>query len=156
MADTNTIIVDAIDNMAAHLETQRVAWGVNAIYTYPAYRVGQRGNAIMLECDGVTPQLVQVAAPQVQVDWKCSVRIWYFDASVEAERFFRDAYTTLSLVAFYLIENPRPNGYGELLLDDQAFGPVINGFPNEPDTGAPLIGASISAMLTVSKTHTQT
>ena len=62
---------------------------------------------------------------------------------------------TRKIVA-YLIENPRPNGYGELLIDDQAFGPSIEPIQGIESEAGQLLAGKFNLVHTYYKAHTQT
>lgn len=155
MADTGVFIKDALDNMKVALDTQRAAWGVSEVFVYPAWQAGTK-NAICLVPGSVRAEQVELAYPTLVVDYKVPIQIWCFLGSVMDRTLFNDAYTLASKIVWYLVEHPSPNSYGQLLLDDQAFGPTVGEFSVVQTEGAPLYGIRIDTVLTYTKTHTIT
>lgn len=152
---TGDYIDDAVQNLKAAMETQREAWQVKEIHGYAAYEVGALGPAIAIDVQGWQPVLVGVSKPTVEVDHKVSLRVWYATIDARADVAFRDIYRKLSRMVKYLIENPRPNGYGELLIDDQAFGPTVQAITGIETSSGPLIAGRFDLVHTFSAVHTQ-
>jgi len=154
---TGDIITDAVVNLKAALDTQRVTWGVSEVFPYPAHEVGTRGNAIAIEvAPSWIPKLEELASPVVHISHKVALRIWYITNIIRVEKAFEDIYSKLSKIVIYLIEHPSPNGYGELLIDDQGFGPTVEPITGVESEAGQLLAGKFTLIHTYFKAHTQT
>jgi hypothetical protein len=153
---TGDILSDAVANLQAALDSQKTTWGVSQVYDYAAQEVGVRGDAIAIEVTSWQPQLIQQASPSVELAHKVGMRVWYITAAIRADVAFEKILSKLSKIVVYLIENPRPNGYGELLIDDQAFGPTIEAVQGIESGAGQLLAGKFNLVHTYYKAHTQT
>mgnify|MGYP001453050175 CR=1 FL=1 len=153
---TGDIISDAVANLHAALDSQKTTWGVSQVYKYAAHEVGVRGDAIAIEVTSWTPELVGQASPTVELAHKVGMRVWYITSAIRSDVAFEKILSKLSKIVVYLIENPRPNGYGELLIDDQAFGPTIEPITGIESEAGQLLAGKFNLVHTFYKTHTQT
>jgi len=153
---TGDIISDAVANLHAALDSQKATWGVSQVYKYAAQEVGVRGDAIAIEVTSWQPQLIQQASPTVDLAHKVGLRVWYITKAIRADVAFSEILSKLSRIVVYLIENPRPNGYGELLIDDQAFGPTVEPIQGIESEAGQLLAGKFSLVHTYYKAHTQT
>lgn len=154
MADTGNPAIDGVNNMVTALRTQQSTWGLKKVYDHPGYRYGEAGPALSVELDGLIPQLVQVGGTTAEVEWTIGLRIVYFTELSKIQVTYRDVLTILGLVGVYLLENPRPNGYGNLLLEASAFGPEFDVVPTKAEQDTMLFGGSILAVIKHTRAHT--
>jgi len=153
---TGDIISDAVANLHAALDSQKTAWSVSQVYKYAAHEVGVRGDAIAIEVTSWQPQLLQQSSPTVELAHKVGLRVWYITKAIRPAVAFSEILSKLSKIVAYLIENPRPNGYGELLIDDQAFGPSIEPIQGIESEAGQLLAGKFNLVHTYYKAHTQT
>lgn len=151
--DTGKILDDAVQNMVAALMANRVAWGLRDVLGHPATPTSTHGDTLCVLPDGWQPLFVQGSYASVDVDHKVPLRIWFFAQDFSAHVYFRRAYQVLSDVGVFLIENPRPNGYGNVALDE-SFGPQLGLLPL--DLEQQLYGVNLRVSLTITKLHTVT
>jgi len=158
--DTGVVGLDAIDNMVAHLEAGRasflsaaIADGVR-IYDYPAYDYSKSGPAITVELGdgGFRPLEIETGAQHL-FDWGVDIRMFYYTNFLDARTAHREVTGVLSLMAVYLLENPRPNEYGNLLASPGGIGPQLGLLPTKAE-GRQLFGGSLVMTLTLPKLHT--
>lgn len=158
--DTGIIGLDAIDNIVAHLEAGRSAFldaaiadGVR-IYDYPAYDYSKSGPAITVELGdgGFRPLEVETGDTHL-FDWGVDIRMFYYTEFLDARAAHREVIKVLSLIAFYLLENPRPNEYGNLLASPGGIGPQLGLLPTKAE-GRQLFGGSLVMTLVLSLQHT--
>lgn len=155
---TGNIITDAVVNMKAALDSQKTTWGVVEVYRYQAHEIGKRGDCIAIEFVAWNQDPTGFADGTIVVDHKVTMRIWYVHATgVRIDAAFDDIYSTLSKIVAYLIENPRPNGYGENLVVDQQFGATVEAITAvDSETGGLLAGKFTVVHTLVGKAHTLT
>jgi len=147
--NTGVIGLDAVDNVVAHLEAGRLSYlgasvsGGVTIYDYPAYEFGKAGPAISVELGDGGFRAVEIeTGGQHLFDWGIDLRIFYFTEFLDARNAHRDAISVLSLMAKYLLQNPRPNEYGNLLVAPNGIGPQLGLLPVKAE-GRQLFGGSI-------------
>ena len=114
MANTGSPIKDALNSLAAHLTVKKTDWTVKHIYAYPAHvEVGCPASSITLAVgSGGSIDISHVGG---LVDYKIPIIITYLATGRDPETQYHDAADTLAKIAQYLIENPVPDSFGEVL-----------------------------------------
>jgi len=154
MPDTGIVLKDALTSMKAHLETQKAAWGVKTVDSYPSYLSGRSGPCIALEISGARCRLAAVSYPTLMVDYEVTIKITYFSNLFRADTYYIDVVTMLDKIIKFLLTDSTPDNYGELLATGADFGPAIGELP--ATAGAPLFGGSLEVTLLSTRTITQT
>lgn len=117
---TNKIVRDAVENLALHLETMQATWDVRNVYRYQSAEVGRKGNSIAIQVVGWNRVNTGFGGLTLVCSHKIQMRVWYVHGKgARADVAFNDIYDRISDIGTFLIENPRPNGYGELLEDSE-------------------------------------
>jgi len=155
MADTDVPGIDALDNMKVALDAVKTSLGVAHVYDYPAFGEGRPGPALALELDGLNPETKQFSFPTIHVDWGVPVRVWFYTELLKYRQAYRDVVGALTKVMVHFVENPRPNGYGDTLIDASGFAGTVGLLPTSTE-GRQLFGGNIVIIVTQTKTHTIT
>lgn len=123
---TGLHLIDGLDNLVAHLETQRVSWGLKHIYDYPVYVVGGATPPYaVVEPTQASPSIVQGDGGSIEWAHTLPYLVWVFSDDRKPRNAYRDVYSKLSKVYNFLLENTSPNGFGRTISSDQGAFPRI-------------------------------
>jgi hypothetical protein len=137
----------ALMNMKAHLDTKREDWGIRAVDDWPSWIEGKGGPRISLSISNFTPQMVGGAYPTLVIDKKWAIDITYWSEGLRPQVHYHDVLVMLENIIDFLLTDSTPNDYGELLIDEQAFGPQVGNLPTN-DPSQQLFGGTVTVVLT--------
>ena len=137
----------ALSAMKTHLETKISDWGVRAVDDWPSWVEGKGGPRISLSISNFSTSLIGVAYPDLQIDKKWSIDITYWSEVLSAQKNYHDVLVMLEAIIDFLLIDSTPNNYGELLIDEQAFGPQVGNMATS-DPSQQLFGGTVTVVLT--------
>ena len=116
MGDTGNIWQDALDSMAAHLDTQKATWEIKSVYPYPAYAgIGAPINSVCLEISPDTSCHLEMFGDGWTVREHIGMRLTYLSPAITQYKQYADVLTTLRKIIIYLVQHPVPDGFGSVL-----------------------------------------
>ena len=151
--DTGSTILDALKNLQVHLQAKKSTFGIRQVYRYPAYSEGVSGPAICLEVDTPTGIIMAQFGNGIEADWRITITITYYTTLTILSYCYDNVTNVMGELIEYLVENPSPNGFGNLLVDPGQEGPQIGNIQNAP-AGTTLFGGTITVVLTHTRAHT--
>jgi len=132
--------------MKTHLETKRSDWGVRAIDDWPSWVEGKGGPRISLSISNFTQKMAGASWPTLVVDKGWSIDITYWSEVLSAQKNYHDVLVTLEAIIDFLLIDSTPDNYGELLIDEQAFGPQVGNLATS-DPSQQLFGGTVTVVL---------
>lgn len=153
---TDDPIYDAIENVVTAINNNKATWGIGSVDDYPSWEVGKHGDAVAVEFINWRLELAQVSHPVAEIDHLVAMRVWYFSKALKPQVAYRNIYNKLSKIVLFFLTNPNPNGYGELLINQQAFGPETQEVVGAESSEGHLIGCAFTLLHTKTKQHTLT
>jgi len=87
--------------------------------------------------------------PTLVIDKKWAIDITYWSEALSAQKNYHDVVMMLEAIIDFLLVDSTPNDYGELLIDEQAFGPQVGNLATN-DSSQQLFGGTVTVVLTKS------
>ena len=123
---TGNHLIDGLDNLVAHLNTQKATWGIKNVFDYPIYVVGGATPPyIAVEPTQANPAIVQSDGSIIEWAHSLPYLIWFFSNDAKPRNAYRDVYLKLPQIYNFLLENTSPNGFGRVISSDANLFPRI-------------------------------